>query len=149
MRLCRQGLTLVQGHEGRGLAKKEVIGLMNLEKENMEWRSMAFLRHDPNDVKRATAAGWGKQLTEPFKGFKGPGVLDMTAGVTIAHRACNWAHHLAAEAGVEFVFGKLAGQVVDFVRSGKTVCGVRTADGKSHKADKVIACCGPWSMPLS
>lgn len=135
-----------QGHEGRGLAKREVEGLVNLEKESKEWRSMAYLRHDANDIQRASAAGWGHQLTKTFESFKGPAVLDTTAGVTVAHRACNWAYHLAKEAGVKFIFGPALGSVTGFLRSAQTVCGILTADGKSHQADKVIVCGGPWSQ---
>lgn len=131
------------GHEGRGLASREVQGLLGLEKESPEWRSMAYLRREPEDVKRAKEAGWDAHMST-FKTFKGPGVLDTTAGFTVAHKACNFASQLAKEAGVQFVFGQ-AGDVTGFLRSGKKVCGVQTADGKCHRADVVIVCAGPWS----
>lgn len=70
------------------------------------------------------------------------GFFDTSGGLTYADKACAWALHLAKKAGVKTFLGPQVGKLEDLIVEGtgetKKVRGVRTADGKEHKADVVI-----------
>ncbi|KAI7482658.1 nucleotide-binding domain-containing protein [Hortaea werneckii] len=75
------------------------------------------------------------------------GVLDMTAGFVLASKSCNFALHLCRQAGVEFQLGpEHALEALNKV--GKTVTGIKTADGTEHHADLVIVACGGWTPSI-
>jgi sarcosine oxidase/L-pipecolate oxidase len=85
------------------------------------------------------------------------GVLDTTGGMAVADKACRFALHKARQLGVKFVFGSQAGHfdalcyekgtIADKSPSSKVI-GVRTRDGKTHKAALTLMACGGWTPVL-
>jgi sarcosine oxidase / L-pipecolate oxidase len=59
-----------------------------------------------------------------------------------------WAH--LAGRGIKFVLGAKKGRVDELVYapSGKSCTGVRTADGHTYEASRVIVACGAWAASL-
>lgn len=111
---------------------------------------------DVEDMERL----WGKEgnwrpKVAAFAAFtegKRDGFMDTSAGLTYADKSCTWARYLCEKAGVKFVLGPLKGKfdqlVVDTSTGGKVVRGLKTADGKTHPADVVIAAAGGWTPSI-
>ncbi|OJJ42894.1 hypothetical protein ASPZODRAFT_136747 [Penicilliopsis zonata CBS 506.65] len=123
-----------------------------------------YLLHQPGEVARARADGFAHgidpfQLADKTDGDEGEhrGYLDMIGGFVYADKACRFALHLAQQLGVTCVLDSQAGQFVGFVEEessehGSTatrrVVGIRTADGKQHRASITILACGGWTPSL-
>lgn len=121
--------------------------------EELGYPDTQFITTDPAHVSKAKERGFGFAI-DPFRrasrGQRYLGVLDSTGGTTIADKACRFALHKAQTLGVRTVFGPQAGHFVDFTRTGDNVDvdGIRTADGRTHKATTVIMACGGWTPSL-
>jgi sarcosine oxidase/L-pipecolate oxidase len=85
------------------------------------------------------------------------GVLDATGGMAVADKACRFALHKARELGVKFIFGPEEGYFEAFCYergsasssgASQRVIGVRTRDGKTHKAAMTLMACGGWTPVL-
>ncbi|KAI0484988.1 putative sarcosine oxidase [Xylariaceae sp. FL0804] len=101
-------------------------------------------------------------LMDPFRrrarGKPNVGVLDTTGGTAVADKACRFALHKARSLGVRFVLGPEAGHFAGFTTTqeeedddGKrttTTTGIRTADGKVHRARMTVMACGGWTPVL-
>ena len=86
------------------------------------------------------------QFEGPLNGFTG--YFNKLAGYAHSSAAMQgiWSH-LAAK-GVKFVLGDSQGRVVELKYSGKRCTGIRTGDGKTHKASTVIVALGAWAASL-
>ncbi|EIW65833.1 hypothetical protein TREMEDRAFT_41277 [Tremella mesenterica DSM 1558] len=84
-----------------------------------------------------------------FQGGTLDGFVDTVAGMTYADKSCAWARYLCEKAGVKFILGPEVGKLDDLIYEGegdsKKVVGLKTADGKEHKADVVVVACGGWT----
>ncbi|KAI1360220.1 putative sarcosine oxidase [Xylaria arbuscula] len=79
------------------------------------------------------------------------GVLDSTGGMALADKACRFALHKARRLGARFVFGDPEGYFEELCYdddAGDRVVGVKTRDGKTHRAAMVIMACGGWTPVL-
>lgn len=77
------------------------------------------------------------------------GVLDTTGGITLADKACRFALHKAKCLGVRVILDPNAGKVVSTLQGGNgKIIGVKTADGKEHRAYLTILACGGWTPTL-
>lgn len=107
---------------------------------------------NPEDVKAAEHRGWGYGM-DPFRRKErckpNVGVLDTTGGVVVADKACLFALHKARALGVKFVFGAQAGAFASYWHDqhGKVI-GIKTQDGQTHPAKKVVMACGGWTPSL-
>lgn len=104
---------------------------------------------DTDDLAEAKKRGISNSLA-PFA-KQAAGILDTTGGVIAADKACLLALYKAKQAGVKFVLDPIAGAFSSFVyKEGdtKVVCGIKTADGKTHDAATVIMACGGWTPSL-
>ncbi|KAK0637800.1 L-pipecolate oxidase [Lasiodiplodia hormozganensis] len=115
-----------------------------------------------NDASRAADAvsrdGIPATKLDPFgrraRGLPVDGVLDATGGYVLASKACAWALHLCAAAGVKLRLGPEQGRYVRHATgvsptTGKRcVTGVVTADGTTHPASLVVVACGGWTPAL-
>jgi glycine/D-amino acid oxidase-like deaminating enzyme len=68
-----------------------------------------------------------------------------TEGFVIPQLLVGWLLDRARSSGVELAPGR---QVVAFELDGATVRGVRLADGKSLRADRVVVCAGRWTTDV-
>ncbi|KAJ9620083.1 hypothetical protein H2204_012393 [Knufia peltigerae] len=108
---------------------------------------------DERHIEIANARGFGFAI-DPFgrrsRGQSHLGVLDTTGGTILADKACSFALHKAERLGVKTVFGVRSGLFESFLRTSESekVVGIRTVDGKSHRADRVIMACGGWTPSL-
>lgn len=106
----------------------------------------------PDDVKAAEERGWGYGI-DPFRRKErrkgNVGVLDTTGGVVVADKACRFALHRARALGVRFVLDSQAGAFESYWynKDGKVV-GVKTQDGRTHPAAKIVMACGGWTPSL-
>ncbi|KAL1723076.1 FAD dependent oxidoreductase-domain-containing protein [Schizophyllum commune] len=136
------GVVRIPHHPTAPVTEFEKEGMKTLSDEQ---RYKHYILSSEEDKQRAKDAGLLDRLTV-FK-WDGDGVLDMTGGYTVADKACAYAQYLCTKAGVKFVFGE-AGKVVNLVKEGGKVVGVKTADGQTHRADLVILACGGWTPSL-
>ncbi|KAI4596663.1 hypothetical protein KJ359_005005 [Pestalotiopsis sp. 9143b] len=102
---------------------------------------------------RQVAEGKGKaRLMDPFEreaqGRPNVGVLDITGGTAVADKACRFALEKARKLGVHFVFGAEAGRFESLLWKENAVTGIKTADGKMHRAAMTIMACGGWTPVL-
>ncbi|GME82041.1 unnamed protein product [Ambrosiozyma monospora] len=129
-------------------------------KESYDSEGLGSLRYDinnPDDIKRAKAAGYGLKIDLALDYKRNgtvpglTGAFDSTAGQLYASRALQYVMYLCELKGVKFVLGGNKGTFKDYIYnddSKETVVGVVTKDGKSHHADLVVINCGPWSTEL-
>lgn len=81
-------------------------------------------------------------------------MLDATGGYVLASKACAWALHLCARAGVKMRLGPEQGRYVRYetatspTTGRRCVTGVVTADGETHPASLVVVACGGWTPAL-
>lgn len=107
---------------------------------------------NPEHVEDAGRRGWAYGI-DPFRRKErrkaNVGVLDTTGGVVVADKACRFALHKARALGVKFVFDAQAGAFESYWhdKNGKVV-GVKTHDGRTHPAEKVVMACGGWTPAL-
>lgn len=96
----------------------------------------------------ADAKGMGTAMQPFAKDIVG--VLDTTGGMVMAEKACRFALHKAKSLGVRFVLDAEAGAFTSFLHgeTEKHVTGIRTADGKTHRASMTIMACGGWTPSL-
>lgn len=89
---------------------------------------------------------------DPFqresRGKLNVGVLDTTGGMTIADKACRMALYKARCLGVKFVFGPETGLFQHFLYADGALKGIRTRDGRSHRAALTVMACGGWTPVL-
>jgi sarcosine oxidase / L-pipecolate oxidase len=76
------------------------------------------------------------------------GVLDTNGGMAIADKACRFALHYARLLGAKFVFGPESGFFESFRYEGNRVTGIKTRDGKTHRASLTLVACGGWTPVL-
>ncbi|KAL1743252.1 FAD dependent oxidoreductase-domain-containing protein [Schizophyllum fasciatum] len=136
------GVVRIPHHPQAAVTEFEKEGMKTLSGDQ---RAMHYILSSEEDKQRAKEIGLLDRLSA-FQ-WEGDGVLDMTGGYTVADKACAYAQHLCAKAGVQFVFGK-SGKVVDLCKEGGKVIGVKTVDGQEHRADIVILACGGWTPSL-
>lgn len=143
------GMLRVQPSEELGALEKETLA--NMERDG--FRDTQFVKSDAQDRERAVSQGWENKLLD----FEIPestehqtfdAVLDSLGGLTRCSAACYHYYKLADAAGVKFTFGLERGAFESFIEessdadiSKKKVIGLKTKDGKSHKAD-VVAIAG-------
>lgn len=117
--------------------------------DNMEARGhhgTQLINTDKQHIKLAEKKGL-KSAMHPFA-KKAVGVLDTTGGYAVADRACRYALHKAKSLGVKFVLGPQAGSLIELTYDRVKVKGLKTADGKHHRASMVILACGGWTPSL-
>ena len=129
------------------LSALEKETLANMERDGI--RDSQFVKGNTDDRKRAEAGGWQDKLLD----FKIPddadnrsyeAVLDSLAGFMRCADACAYFQKLAASKGVKFHFGPVEGACDSIIEEDsssspgqKRAVGIKTKDGKSHKADTV------------
>lgn len=110
-----------------------------------------LVTNDPNDEAFAVATG-REYCMDPFRrvqrGLNNVGLVDTIGGTAIADKACRFALHKAQSLGVKVTFGAEAGCLVNLVHDGGRVTGIKTHDGKQHKARLVVLACGGWTPSL-
>jgi sarcosine oxidase / L-pipecolate oxidase len=135
---------------GLGLVEQETLESMTSE----GLRETQFSSIDPEDVERAKRLGWSHKLIEFHRSphsqddddRQSPpwaAVLDSTAGFVKSSDACAFLAFKARERGVKFVLGPAAGCFTSLLErqtegGRKRAEGIRTKDGKEHKADLVV-----------
>ena len=102
---------------------------------------------NPEDVARAKAQGFGHAVN-PFSRRENHGILDMSAGIVYADKACRFALHKAVALGVKTVFGSMSGKFEGFLETEGIIRGISTVDGKQHPAALTIMACGGWTPAL-
>lgn len=106
---------------------------------------------DPQRREDAERDGIPATKIDPFDRLKRElpmdGILDMTAGFVLASKSCTFALHLCRVAGVHLHLGP-DHALHTIVKSGKTVKGIRTADGKYYSGALTIVACGGWTPSL-
>ncbi|KIY47042.1 FAD dependent oxidoreductase [Fistulina hepatica ATCC 64428] len=130
--------------------------LTGLETLTPEQRDKNYILKSEQDRARAREHGgsdrWRNKTSGLTNFYRCDGILDMTAGYTVADKACAYAQFLCQKAGVKFVFGGNEGRVVKLVVEGeggsRKVIGVETKDGKTHSGGMVIVACGGWTAGL-
>ena len=128
----------------------EIATIKNMEEAGFP--DTQLVTTDPSDVAISQSKGFGYAI-DPFrrrnrgKGYLG--VLDTTGGTTVADKACRFALYKAQSLGVKTVLDPEAGCLESFVTSsdGK-VTGIRTRDGREHRAARIIVACGGWTPSL-
>lgn len=146
------GMLRVQPTDELSQLEKETLA--NMERDGI--RDTQFVKSNADDRKRAEAGGWESKLLD----FKIPdnadnhsfeAVLDSLAGFMRCADACAYFQKLAASKGVEFHFGAEEGAVASLIEEESTtstagqkrVVGIKTKDGKVHKAG-VVAVAGMY-----
>ncbi|KAG9686125.1 nucleotide-binding domain-containing protein, partial [Aureobasidium melanogenum] len=132
-----------------GFGKHEVDTQRNFPEEV---RDTQYRVTDERRIRDAEQKGIPRSKFDPFervkRGLPTDGILDMTAGYTLASKACTYALYLCQKAGVNLHLGSSVGKFYSFLKSGTAVTGIKTADGKSHKAALVIMATGGWTPSL-
>lgn len=110
----------------------------------------------PRHREVAKAKGLGFAI-DPFhkeqRGIPNVAVLDTTGGTVSADKACRFALHKARGLGVRSILDPIAGAVESLSYEASTsasprVSGVKTHDGKVHRAAFTILACGGWTPSL-
>ncbi|KAH7054286.1 FAD dependent oxidoreductase [Macrophomina phaseolina] len=105
----------------------------------------------------AARAGIPSTKLDPFgrreRGLPLDGMFDGTGGYVLASKACAWALHLCAQAGVKLRLGPAHKYVRHTTSPSPTtgkeaVTGIVTADGTHHAASLVVVACGGWTPAL-
>ncbi|KJK60825.1 solA [Aspergillus parasiticus SU-1] len=138
------------GDETNGLNDFEQLSVNNITKAG-KGHTQYLLYSDSKEVARARADGFSYAV-DPFnlsKDGKHQGYLNMIGGFVYADKACVYALHLAKRLGVKLVLDRRAGSFESFREdpTGKVV-GIKTADGKHHKAAATVIACGGWTPSL-
>ncbi|KAL5341012.1 FAD dependent oxidoreductase [Aspergillus crustosus] len=130
----------------------EIATIENMEKAGYKDTQLSTL--DAKTVQSAEEKGLGYAV-DPFRrnarGQSNVGVLDTTGGLAVADKACRFALHKARGLGVKFVFGPVSGKLdsLQYASSSSSkVTGIKTADGKTHKAAMTILACGGWTPSI-
>ena len=96
------------------------------------------------DKEKVDQSNWPLKARQLYhaKGGTLDGFFDTSGGLTFADKSCAWALHLVRLAGVKTFLGPEIGKLDDLINEGagtlKKIVGLRTVDGKEHKADLVI-----------
>uniref|UniRef100_A0A8H7NEA3 FAD dependent oxidoreductase domain-containing protein n=1 Tax=Bionectria ochroleuca TaxID=29856 RepID=A0A8H7NEA3_BIOOC len=113
-----------------------------------------FLNND-EDLKRAREQGWYGPRFDQFnrreRGLPLDGLLDANAGMVQADLACKYALQLAKSGRATTIFGPSQGEFIGFIRAENEpnrVIGIKTKDGKEHRADYVIVAAGPYTPQI-
>lgn len=118
--------------------------------DNMEAAGHSGTQLITNDAEHLRLAE-EKGVNSAMQPFAKPtlGVLDTTGGLAVADKACRFALHKAKKLGVRFILDPSAGAMDCFVRDHSSkVAGIRTKDGKEHRAAMTIMACGGWTPSL-
>ncbi|KAJ6157702.1 hypothetical protein N7470_005294 [Penicillium chermesinum] len=144
---CRNGNLTVNDQES--LTSFDIQSIDGMKRAGLG--DTQFVTNDPNDIKRAEAAGFGFAIN-PFNRSleKNYGVLDTWGGMVYADRACRFALYKAELLGVKLVLGDPAGKFVQLLRepSSGRIVGIETADKAQHHAALTIMACGGWTPSL-
>ncbi|KAK7716568.1 hypothetical protein SLS57_006596 [Botryosphaeria dothidea] len=112
---------------------------------------------DPSRAADATRDGIPTTKLDPFgrkaRGLPTDGMFDGTGGYVLASKACAWALHLCAQAGVKLRLGpqhkySRHTTAISPTTGKEAVTGVVTADGTTHPASLLIVACGGWTPAL-
>lgn len=107
---------------------------------------------DNKKIEEAVRSGIAKSKLDPFhraeRGLATDGMLDMTAGYTLASKACTYALHLCQKAGVHLHLGPSIGTFESFLTARDRVTGICTSDGKQHHGALVMVAAGGWTPSL-
>ncbi|UPK91787.1 hypothetical protein LCI18_002722 [Fusarium solani-melongenae] len=118
--------------------------------ENMNiagYHDTQLVNNNKDHMRSAKERGFAARMN-PFS-QKLLGVMDTTGGITLADKACRFALHKAKRLGVLFILDSVAGKVASLVQDRSVkIEGVRTADGKIHRAALTIIACGGWTPSL-
>lgn len=143
----KSGMLRVQSSDHLDPLEKETLA--NMTRDGL--RDTQFVKSEPIDRERARIMGWEDKILDfemPHQSSSSEGnyeaVLDSLAGFVRCSAAC--VHYLknAAAKGVEFCFGREGGAFDSFVEEStsqpgkKRVSGLKTKDGKIHRADTVV-----------
>ncbi|KAF3805494.1 Peroxisomal sarcosine oxidase [Colletotrichum gloeosporioides] len=131
--------------DGDTLPDSDKATIDNMEKAGH--RDTQLVNNSPQDLEAAMSRGF-LPMMQPFsKNLLG--VLDTTGGITLADKACRFALHKAKRLGVRLILDSTAGKVASLIKGQESdIIGVRTTDGKSHKAALTIIASGGWTPTL-
>lgn len=127
------------------LSKLEQETLANMTRDGL--RDSQFVKGTSEDYMRAAQRGWAPKLVDfPIPDDKDgrcfEAVLDSLGGLTRCFSGCAYFHKIAENAGVVFKHGPEHGDfdslVEEQVSGGRIATGIKTKDGKLHKADVVV-----------
>ncbi|CAH0032854.1 unnamed protein product [Clonostachys rhizophaga] len=114
-----------------------------------------FFLNNHEDLKRAREQGWYGPRFDQFnrreRSLPLDGVFDANAGMVQADLACNYALQLAKFGGATTISGPGQGEFTGFIRAENEpnrVIGIKTKDGKEHRADYVIVAAGPYTPQI-
>lgn len=134
---------------------EETFGQHEIDTQNSfpeEIKHTQYRVTDEQRIREATESGIPRSKFDPFdhvkRGLRTDGILDMTAGYTLASKACTYALYLCQKAGINLHLGSSTGTFDSFLYSDTTVTGIKTADGTSHQAALVIMATGGWTPSL-
>ncbi|OKL56591.1 hypothetical protein UA08_08178 [Talaromyces atroroseus] len=115
-------------------------------------KNTQFVSTDTHDQQIAKSLGIN---LEPFKrqdpSRPNVALYDRTGGTTYADKACRFALHKARIYGAKFVLDPVAGELKELLRGSSDkseIIGIRTSDGKTHRAALVILACGGWTPSI-
>lgn len=104
---------------------------------------------------RAREKGWYGPRFDQFnrreRGLPLDGVFDANAGMVQADLACKYALQLAKSGGATTIFGPGQGESTGFIRAENEpnrVIGIKTKDGKEHRADYEMVAAGPHTPQI-
>ncbi|KAL3291264.1 FAD dependent oxidoreductase [Colletotrichum asianum] len=131
--------------DGDALPDSDIATIDNMERAGHG--DTQLVNNSPQDLEAATRRGF-LPMMHPFSRNL-LGVLDTTGGITLADKACRFALHKAKRLGVRLILDPTAGKVDSLMEGqGSDIIGVRTTDGKSHKAALTIIASGGWTPSL-
>jgi sarcosine oxidase / L-pipecolate oxidase len=142
--------------DGQDMKDYYAESLRSIERTAPHLRKKQFIKGRPEDEEQIRALGgtWAKKfhVVDKINGGDTNGFLDTNAGVTIADKACTYAHFLCEQAGVKFVLGDPQGKLKTLIKTtspnSTRVTGIETWDGKIHHADLVIVAAGGWTASI-
>ncbi|KLP02472.1 related to fructosyl amino acid oxidase [Fusarium fujikuroi] len=102
-----------------------------------------------DDVNTANDLGFDcDQFKASARGNSMAGILDTSGGFVAADKSCRLALYKARKHGVKFIFGLEVGAFHSFIKRGGDIIGIRTKDGKHHRAKLTMMACGPQTPLL-
>ncbi|KAI8063015.1 FAD dependent oxidoreductase [Thamnidium elegans] len=116
--------------------------------------------HSLKHIRNAGHAGWieelhGDQITERYpyletavKNGISAAYYNKVGGWCNSSEAIKHVYKKCKDNGVQFILGKETGNFESFVCKGKSVNGIKTRDGTTHHADRVIMTAGSWTPSL-
>lgn len=133
---------LLSMSDGPALSHFEKATISNMKAVNKANTQMNLGNRD--DVAYAQSQGFGYAVN-PFRREANYGLLDISAGVVYADKACRFVLHKIMRLGVKTVFSAESGKCCGFLGDTGHVSGIVTADGKEHLSALTIMACGGWT----